>query len=98
MHGLLQPRLEHKSTVKNKCFDRGAEHIQPQSEWHQSRTITVENARNSGPGMTIGLAEKYSRSVAWHSHLHKLDQILPKQLKLDQIGTKEEQSGLLDKT
>ena len=64
MHGLFQPRLEHKSTVKNKCFDRGAEHIQPQSKWHQSRTITVENARNSGPGMTIGLAEKYSRSVA----------------------------------
>ena len=24
MHGLFQPRLEHKSTVKNKCFDRGA--------------------------------------------------------------------------
>ena len=27
MHGLFQWRLEHKSTVKNKCFDRGAEHI-----------------------------------------------------------------------
>ena len=24
MHGLFQPRLENKSTVKNKCFDRGA--------------------------------------------------------------------------
>ena len=25
MHGLFQPRLEHKSTVNNKCFDRGAD-------------------------------------------------------------------------
>ena len=64
MHGLFQPRLEHKSTVNNKCFDRGAEHIQHQSKWHQSRTITVETARNSGPGMTVGLAEKYSHSIA----------------------------------
>ena len=66
MHGLFQPRLEHKSTVKKKkkCFDRGAEHIQHQSKWHQSRTITVDTARNSGPGMTIGLAEKYSHSIA----------------------------------
>ena len=64
MHGLFQPRLEHKSTVNNKCFDRGAEHIQHQSKWHQSRTITVETARNRGPGMTIGLAEKYSHSIA----------------------------------
>ena len=64
MHGSFQPRLEHKSTVKNKCFDRGAEHIHHQSKWHQSRTITVETARNSGPGMTIGLAKKYSCSIA----------------------------------
>ena len=63
MHGLFQPRLEHKSTVKNKFFDRGVEHIQHQSKWHQSRTIAVETARNSGPGMTIGLAEN-SRSIA----------------------------------
>ena len=34
MHGLFQPQLEHKSTVKTKCFDRGAEHIQHQSKWH----------------------------------------------------------------
>ena len=64
MHGLFQPRLEHKSTVKNKCFDRVAVHIQHQSKWHQSHTITVEIARNSGPGMTIGLPKKYSRSIA----------------------------------
>ena len=64
MHGLFQPRLEHKSTVNNKCFDRDAEHIQHQSKWHQSRTITVESARNSGPGMTIGLAETYRHSIA----------------------------------
>ena len=64
MHGLFQPRLEHKSTVKNKCFDRVAVHIQHQSKWHQSHTITVETARNSGPGMTIGLPKKYSRSIA----------------------------------
>ena len=64
MHSLFQPRLEHKSAVKNKCFDRGAEHIQHQSKWHQSRTITVETARNSWPGMAIGLAEKYSRLIA----------------------------------
>ena len=64
MQGLFQRRLERKCTVKNKCFDRGAEHIQHQSKWHQSRTITVETARNSGPVMTIGLAEKYSHSIA----------------------------------
>ena len=64
MQGLFQRRLEHKCTVKNKCFDRGAEHIQHQSKWHQSHTITVETARNSGPGMAIGLQKKYSRSIA----------------------------------
>ena len=67
MHGLLQPRLEHKSTVKNKCFDRGAEHLQPQSKWHQSRTITVENARNSGPGMKS--ASRKSIAVQLHDIL-----------------------------
>ena len=64
MRGLFQSRLEHKSAVNNKCFDRGAEHIQHQSTWHQSRTITVETPRNSGPCMTIGLTKKYSHSIA----------------------------------
>ena len=63
MHGLFQPRLEHK-LLQKKCFDRGAEHIQHQSKWHQSRAITVETTRNSEPGMTIGLAEKCSISIA----------------------------------
>ena len=67
MQGLLQPRLEHKSAVKNKCFDRGAEHLQPQSKWHQSRTITVENARNSGPGMKS--ASRKSKAVQLHDIL-----------------------------
>ena len=64
MHGLFQPRLEHKSTDKNKGLTEVLNTYSIKKKWHQSRTITVETARNSAPGMTIDLAEKYSRSIA----------------------------------
>ena len=59
MHGLFQPRLEHKSTVKKK--NALTEVLNTYSIKVNGTKVALSRLR---PQETVGLAEKYSRLIA----------------------------------